>query len=306
MYSKNFVNMHCESVSAAESALFYYAVFTPRRTDGIVILLHEDKPQRRRELKRVGLALGGGGAKGIAHIAYLKAMEELGVRPSVISGTSSGAIAGAAYAGGMDPDAMLSELRSAVSGLRIVFERLSRAENRVGASVKRTLQSMLPQKTFEDLEMPLRIVATNFHTLKERVFFEGEIIGPLMASIAYPNVFSPQMVEGEYYVDGGATNIVPFDVIRHECDVLIAIDVSAVRPNDLKPSIKNAPYATWAATQEALISLKLQHCAVEIFERPDLGHTGTFEFHSFNRIFSRAEEAIPGFKQKLKRILEGE
>jgi Predicted esterase of the alpha-beta hydrolase superfamily len=165
---------------------------------------------------------------------------------------------------------------------------------------------MLPVKSFEDLEIPLRIVATNFHTLKERVFSEGNIIEPLMASIAYPSVFFPQPVEGEYYMDGGATNIVPFDIIRHECDVLIAIDVSAVRPNDFKPGIKNALSATWAATQEALISLKLQHCPVEIFERPIFDDVATFEFFKYKSIYSRAEEYISGFKQKLTRILERE
>ena len=265
---------------------------------------------KETELKRFGLALGGGGARGIAHIAYIKALEELGIRPSVISGTSSGAIAGAMYAAGMNADEMLSVVQSALSLRRNISGYFSHIEKGVGGVVpviaKRALERMLPKKTFEELDIPLRIVATNFHTLKERVFSEGEIIGPLMASIAYPNAFFPQPVEGEYYVDGGATNIVPFDIIGHECDVLIAIDVSAVRPNDLKPSIKNAHHATWAATQEALISLKMQQCPVAVLERPTFDDVSTMDFYKHKRIYSRAEEYIPGFKLKLKRILEGE
>lgn len=261
-------------------------------------------------LKRIGLALGGGGARGIAHIAYLKALEELGIRPSVISGTSSGAIAGAMYAGGMNADEMLSAVQSALSVRHSISGYFKRSETKTGGFVpavaKNTLEHMLPKKAFEDLDIPLRIVATNFHTLKERVFTEGDIIGPLMASIAYPNAFMPQRVADEYYVDGGATNIVPFDIIRHECDILIAIDVSVVRPNELKPSIKNSGYATWAATQEALISLKLQQCPVEVFERPTIEDVATMEFYKHKRIYSRAFEYIPGFKQKLKRILERE
>lgn len=257
---------------------------------------------------RIGLALGGGGARGIAHIVYLKAMDEMGVKPSVISGTSSGAIAGALYAGGMSAELMLTKVQQALSVKRNASGYLRQGLSRVGSAVsslaRKTLLGMLPVKTFEELAVPLRIVATNFNTLKERVFFEGEIIDSLMASIAYPGVFFPQPVDGSFYMDGGATNIVPFDVIRGECDVLIAIDVSAVRPNEYKPSIKNAVSATWAATQEALISLKLQQCPVELFERPTFDDVATFEFYKYKSIYSRAEEFIPGFKQKLMRILE--
>jgi len=265
--------------------------------------------QRSRPLKRVGLALGGGGARGIAHIAFLKAMGEMGVRPSVISGTSSGAIAGALYAGGASPDEMLSIVQQAVSmrGIYRYFSPASmRANGIVPTAARKALEHMLPKKTFEELEIPLRLVATNFHTLKERVFSEGEIMEPLMASIAYPGVFPPQVVEGEYYMDGGATNIVPFDIIRRECDVLIALDVSAVRPNEFKPTPKYSSEASWAATQETLIEMKRQQCPVELMERLTFDSVGTMEFFKFKQIYSRAEEYIPGFKQKLTRILEGE
>jgi NTE family protein len=131
-------------------------------------------------------------------------------------------------------------------------------------------------------------------------------MAPLMASIAYPGVFPPQAVDGEHYMDGGATNIVPFDIIRDECDVLIALDVSAVRPNDFKPTPKASSSASWAATQEALIGMKRQQCPVELMERLTFDSVGTMEFFKFKQIYNRAEEYIPGFKQKLTRILEGE
>ena len=140
-------------------------------------------------MKRIGVALGGGGARGIAHIAFLKALDEMGLRPSVISGTSSGAIAGAMYAGGMSPDEMLNVVQEAINvrGIYRYFSPASmRANGVVPTAARKAMGRMLPQKTFEELEIPLRIVATNFHTLKERVFSEGEIIEPLMASIALP------------------------------------------------------------------------------------------------------------------------
>jgi NTE family protein len=126
-----------------------------------------------------------------------------------------------------------------------------------------------------------------------------------MSSIALPGKFVPQRVGDAYYMDGGATNIVPFDVIRKDCDVLIAIDVSRVRPNTLKPNKKYAHHATWAATQEALISAKLEKTRVEIFERPTFEDVSTMEFFKYKSIYKRAETHIPGFVEQLNKVLKG-
>lgn len=253
-------------------------------------------------MKRIGLALGGGGVRGIAHIAYIKALEELGLKPCVISGTSSGAIAGAMYAGGMSPDEMLEGIKTLLRLRRksLAGSTARRSGGVVPALAHNALTELLPKKRFEELHIPLKVVATNFHTLQERVFDSGELLPALMASIALPSAFVPQLVDGEYYVDGGATNIVPFDIIRDECDILIAIDVSLVRPAVLKPSRKNASHATWAATQEAYINTKLKLCNVEIFERPTFKGISTLEFFKYKNVYDRAMEYVPGFIEKLK------
>jgi NTE family protein len=258
-------------------------------------------------VKTIGLALGGGGARGVAHIAYLKALEQMGIKPNVIAGTSSGAIVGALYAGGVTPDEMYAMLDSLFgnkrrSGLSLV--RAFKRDGIAGTMAKPFLSTILPKRTFEELDIPLKLVATNFHTLEEKVFASGEILPALMGSIAFPSVFIPQQVGDAYYVDGGATNIVPFDILRKECDVLIAIDVSQVRPNSsLKPSLKNALHATWAATQEALIAQKLKESPVDIFERPTFEDVSTLEFYKFKSIYKRAEDRISGFVEQLKKVL---
>ena len=255
-------------------------------------------------MKRIGLALGGGGIRGVAHIAYIKALEEQGLRPSIISGTSSGAIVGAMYAGGMTPDEILVSLRSAVSfkgskaGGGIRMER--KAGGMAVTVARRKLMGLLPKTRFEELDIPLKVVATNFHTLKERVFEFGELLPAIMASVSLPSTFIPQVVDGEYYVDGGATNIVPFDIIRDECDILIAIDVSLVRPAKLKPTLKNASHATWAATQEAYINTKLKLCSVDVFERPTFDSISTMEFFKLGKVYDQAMSYVPGFIEKLK------
>ena len=258
-------------------------------------------------MKRIGLALGGGGVRGVAHIAYLKALDELGLKPSVISGTSSGAIAGALYAGGMSPDEIMDGLQKVISlrsGKTGIDTKPRRRPGGMAVNAaQRSLMRLLPRASFEELDFPLKVVATNFHTLQERVFESGELLPAIMASVALPSAFIPQMVDGEYYMDGGATNIVPFDIIRDECDILIAIDVSLVRPAILKPTLKNASHATWAATQEAYINTKLKLCDVEIFERPTFDNISTMEFFKYRTVYDRAMTYVPGFIEKLKKLI---
>jgi len=258
-------------------------------------------------VKRIGLALGGGGARGIAHIAYIKAMEEMGLRPDIISGTSSGALVGALYAGGMKPDEIyniVQELFGGKKNLRYVYKRVKLMSSVfISSAVRKYISGIMPGQRFEDLDIPLKVVATNFNTLEERVFSNGDLIDPLMGSIAYPRVFGPQQIGDGYYIDGGATNIVPFDIIRGDCDVLIAIDVSMSKPKEMKPSLRNSVHATWAASQNALISVKLKSSPVEIFERPDFTNVSTMDFHKYRYVFERAEELAPDFKQKLKMMI---
>ncbi len=258
-------------------------------------------------MKKTGLALGGGGVRGVAHIAYLEAIESLGIVPDIISGTSSGAIVGALYAGGMSPQEIYCTLENFFkTGKRFGLALLKRKGNggRIASFVRDYIERILPKKRFEELRIPLKIVATNFRTLEEKVFDSGDILSGLMGSIALPSVFVPQYVEGEYYMDGGATNIVPFDIIRGLCDILIAIDVSLVRPNNFKPNNKNAIRATWAATQESLLELKLKSCLVEILERPSFDKASTMEFYKYEQIYKQAQEIAPLFIEKLRKYIK--
>ena len=259
-------------------------------------------------MKTIGLALGGGGARGVAHIAYLEAMEQLGLRPDVIAGTSSGAIVGALYAGGMRPQEMIGLLDSLFAARKrqlAVWLKARKKGDIIASLVRDYFSKVLPKKRFEELDIRLKIVATAFHSLEEKVFDSGDILPALMCSIAFPSVFLPQSVDGTLYMDGGATNIVPFDTIRDECDVLIAIDVSSVRQNSFVPSIKNSVRATWAATQQALLEKRLADCPVQILERPTFENVTTMEFYKYKSVYLKAKEYIPAFIDKLKKNIQG-
>lgn len=279
--------------------LFIMFGFTERIHNGILKKVNNT-------VMKTGLALGGGGVRGIAHIAYIEAMERAGIFPDIISGTSSGAIVGALYAGGMSPReicGVLEDFLKTAKRLGLALLKRKKDGGRIASFVRDYLSRVLPVDRFEELRIPLKIVATDFHTLREKVFDSEDILPALMGSIALPSVFVPQFTRGAYYMDGGATNIVPFDIIRDLCDVLIAIDVSLVRPNDYKPSTKNALRATWAATHETLIALKLKSCSVEIFERPSFDKASTMEFQKYKHIYNQAQAMTPAFIEKINKYI---
>lgn len=176
---------------------------------------------------KIGLVLSGGGAKGFAHAGVLQALEEAGIRPDIIAGTSAGSIVGAFYAAGLSPKQICEEF---IKHDKKDFLNLSGL--RFGAGIfshKDTLnflQQSLPVQNFEDLQLPLRIVATDFDNGTYHVFDQGELAPRIMASCCVPIFFEPIVIDGVHYVDGGLFKNFPVSVIREECDFIIGVNVS--------------------------------------------------------------------------------
>ncbi len=161
----------------------------------------------------IGVALGGGFARGIAHVGVLKVLEEAGIAVRLIAGTSVGALIGAAYCSGLS----IAELEEVAYKVRFTtFARwtLSRfgfaTNDRMTAFLTRTLKA----KTFEDLRIPLGITATEFSTGEGSVFRSGSLIDPVRASCAYPGMFLPVNVDGRWFVDGMLSHPVPTEPLR--------------------------------------------------------------------------------------------
>lgn len=169
---------------------------------------------------KIGLVLSGGGARGIAHIGVLKALEELGVTISCLSGTSAGSIVGALYAFGHKPDAILEIIVSTS-----FFKSLRPAWTMTGLlsieGLKNILSKFMPDSTFEALTTPLVVAATELRTGRVHYFRSGDLVGPVLASCCVPAVFNPIQIEGNTYIDGGLTDNLPARAIREQCDLLI-------------------------------------------------------------------------------------
>lgn len=259
-------------------------------------------------MKKIGIALGGGGAKGFAHIAYLQALEEMNIKPCVIAGTSMGSVIGAMYATGHGAGEILSILDALSSGRIASSGMLNKLQLLpppfAAAWVKKLLKNYLAGKTFEHAGIPLKTVAVNFHTLEEKVFDTGFILDGVMASIALPGFFPPYLFDGQYYIDGGATNIVPFNTIRRECDILIAVDVSMQRNNiGLAPTAQNAFLATWNAASALLLQFQFAQADIDLLERPEFPDVEVTEFHKYRQVYDETMLRMENFKKRLLRLI---
>jgi len=175
----------------------------------------------------IGLVLSGGGARGFAHLGVLHALNEKGIYPDVISGTSAGAIIGALYADGLTPGEIL-KLMEGSSRLDFMRPALPREGLLQINGISKILKSSLRAKKFEDLKIPLFVTATDLNNGKAVYFSEGEILDPVIASASIPVVFQPVKINDISYVDGGVLDNLPIRPIENKCRILIGSFVNAV------------------------------------------------------------------------------
>jgi len=263
---------------------------------------------------RIGLALGGGGAKGLAHIPMLQTLDRFGIKPTSISGTSIGAIVGALYAAGATGDEIyegISELvtppkswQEAMDAKRL-FPWLDYLDLEFGrGSVLQVdrflndLEDVMGVSQFEDLAIPLKVVASDFWLREEVVFDSGPIIPAVAASFALPGIFKPVVLSDasrgdRVLVDGGSVNPLPFDLLQDECDVVIAIDVMGQRSpeDDLLPSFSETLFNTFQIAEKSILNAKIKHRSPDIFIEVKVQGVQVLDFHKVDQIFEQAESA---------------
>ncbi len=186
---------------------------------------------------KLGIALSGGGAKGFAHLGVLQALNEKGLYPEVISGTSAGAFAGVLYADGHSPKEIISFFKEKA------FKEFAEFTIPHGGFFKSDrfqsfLKKHLRAKTFEDLKIPLHVITTDIEHGESRVFSTGSLIPAVIASCSVPIIFRPVEINKHYYVDGGLFKNFPVSTIRRECNKIIGVNVSPLTKAEFKSSIK--------------------------------------------------------------------
>ena len=261
-------------------------------------------------MKRIGVALGGGGAKGLSHIAFLKALDELGLRPAVIAGTSIGAVIGGLYAAGVSGTGLEQLLKTIgfkeLYQIILDFSILSNSAIFTGKGVEEFLARRLPTSTFEEVDIPLKVVATDFWNRREVVFESGSLITAIRASMAMPAIFEPVLLDHKVLIDGGAVNPLPYDLIRQECDLTIAIDVSGEKtyaPEDPVPNMVESILSTFQIMQASIVEAKKQFSPPDIYVKPALTNIRVLDFYRYKEILAGVQEEVQGFKDTLRNHL---
>lgn len=178
--------------------------------------------------RKLGLALGAGGARGVAHIGFLKALEEEGIRPDFISGSSMGSIIGACYAKGMSADEMQQTVQqlSAFDIVDLGLLTLSKLGLMRWTKVRKMMLSLLQDCDFSDLKIPFCCVSVDLISGTLKTFREGNVTDAILASSSMPTVFRPVEKDGMLLVDGGVLCRVPVKQVREMgADVVVAVDV---------------------------------------------------------------------------------
>jgi NTE family protein len=270
----------------------------------------------------IGLVLGGGGARGLAHILMLEVFDELGIEPKIIAGTSIGALYGVAYAAGLSAreirghtEEMLTKriglvrdlFAARVQGNGRFWDLVSARSAFLAPSV--LLDLVLPAgvpQTFEELSIPLRVVASDFYALEAAVFSTGPVRPAVAASLALPVIFEPLLIDGRTLIDGGLTNPLPFDLIAGEADILVAIDVSGTTvpsPSRPRPTALEALFASSFLFERSIVREKLKAHRPDIYIDAGTGRYQALEFLKVREILAAAEPAKAQLRADLERML---
>lgn len=176
---------------------------------------------------KIGLVLSGGGTRGFAHLGLIQALNEAGIYPDVISGTSSGAIAGVLYADGFTPMEIMNLMKIS-SRLDIMKPALPREGLLQMGGLIKILKANLHAKKFEELKIPLYVSATDLNNGRAVYFSEGELYEPVIASASLPIIFQPVVINNITYVDGGIMDNLPIRPIENKCETIIGSFVNPI------------------------------------------------------------------------------
>lgn len=185
---------------------------------------------------KLGLALSGGGAKGFAHIGVFKLLEECGLMPDVIVGTSAGALMGALFADGYSADE-ITDLFTEREFSEFAQFQIPKSGLFDSTRFRHFLKRHLRAKNIEDLKIPLIVMATDLDHGESHEFTSGPIVEAVTASCSIPIIFSPVTIDGIHYVDGGLFHNFPVSIIRGMCERVIGVNVSPLVPQKYKQTI---------------------------------------------------------------------
>jgi NTE family protein len=202
-----------------------------------------------------GLVLSGGGARGFAHLGVIEALNEAGIFPDVISGTSAGALAGVLYADGYTPRQIL-KIMNTTRMLTYIRPTLPRSGLLQISGMIKILDTHLKAKTFEELKIPLFVSATDLNNAVSVYFSEGELLCRVIASASIPVLFNPVVIDNINYVDGGVLDNLPIKPIEGKCRFIIGSYVNPVGKEDIISGLMQIAERTFLVSMSKELEFK--------------------------------------------------
>lgn len=250
---------------------------------------------------QLGYALSGGGAKGLAEIGIIKALEEAGYQPDIICGVSAGSVVGLLYADGNTPDEMF-EMFENVEFTQYAKMHVPKMGFFQMDAFRKAIMKKVKARTFEQLQIPLRIVATDLNNQCSVVFDKGDIFKPLIASCSMPIMFSPILINGHYYADGGIMKNLPVSPIREECNKILAISVSGDINEPLEPSLIGIAKRAYQMMYKSTMSIDRQ-AADYIIEPDEIQDFGTWDVDKTSDLFHLGYEYTKNLLKQQKLLI---
>ena len=265
---------------------------TPDRIEPMVPVVPTTPPVVIKTPPRIGLALGGGAARGFAHVGVIQVLEEAGIRPTLVAGTSAGSLVAAIYASGKT-GAQLQQVAETMEEAAIADWTLpifSRGMLR-GDALARYVNTQVKSRLIEDMPLPLGIVATDLNSGQSMLFQRGDTGTAVRASSAVPAVFQPVKVSGREYVDGGLVSPVPVRAARQMgAELVIAVDISSPPEGNLAGGTLEILMQTFSIMGKSINTLELKDA--DIVVRPALLGVSSADFGARKRSIEAGRQAM--------------
>ena len=257
--------------------------------------------------KKLGLVLGSGGARGVAHVGFVKALEEAGIRPQCISGSSAGSIVGACMATGMTADEIMEEIRNLkVSEVLFGVPNFNRSGLFSTRGIHRKLSSFFKRKRIYDLDIDFCCVATNLAKGEEKVFSGRSFVVPaVVASSCIPALFEPEVIGGVQYVDGGVVSRLPIEAIKmFEPEVIVAVDVFAEGSEVTEyPNALSVLSRAVDIMDRNYTKAKTKEEKPDLLVLPDLGNMTQYTFKDLDFAYEQGYKAGKESIDEIKRLI---
>ena len=262
--------------------------------------------------KTLGLALGSGGARGIAHIGFLQALEEADIRPDYVSGCSMGSIVGACYCAGV-PLATLKEVALSLKLSKIATLNINpiRSNGLLRFDkARKILEEYLGGMTFQDLKIPFSCIAVDLKEGKVIELKEGNVIDAILASSTIPGAFTPSVIEGRTLVDGGILERVPTKEVRDMgADVIVAVDVLGdLMQKEAAPNLVETLLRCIDIMDTRLTQRKKRSRAryIDLWLEPELGAMDQYQVKNLDFACEKGYELGLKYRDEIKALLSGE